>query len=128
LASAGCLVLFFYPRDGSPVCTKEACSFRDVYSEFTRLGATVIGISGDSEASHLKFATDHNLPYHLVSDESGKLKSIFGIKDVLGLIPGRATFVIDKEGVVRGIIKGLIQADKHVDGSLDLVKQLVDNG
>lgn len=126
LYKQGCLVLYFYPKDGTPVCTKEACSFRDAYDDFLEAGATVIGVSGDSDASHHSFANKHKLPFHLVADENGILKDTFGIKSFLGLMPERATFVIDKKGVVRKIIRSSFSADKHVDESLELVHQLTD--
>ena len=124
LYQQGCLVLYFYPKDGTPVCTKEACSFRDAYDDFLEAGATVIGVSGDSDSSHSSFASKHDLPFHLVADEDGLLKNTFGIKSLLGIMPERATFVIDQMGIVREIVRSSFSADKHVDESLQLVQKL----
>ena len=108
------VVLFFYPKDNTPVCTKEACSFRDAYADLCGLDAEVIGISGDSQASHQKFATSHNLPYPLASDTDGSLRRSLGVPKTFGLFPGRTTYVIDKTGVVRLAFSAALSADKHV--------------
>ena len=84
------IVLFFYPKDFTPGCTAEACSFRDQYQAFVDAGAMVIGISGDSEKSHQRFAKRFNLPYTLLSDPQGKVSSLFGVqRRFMGLLPGR---------------------------------------
>src|SRR5215831_10163217 len=95
------VVLYFYPKDDTPGCTKEACSFRDQYEAFKDAGAEVIGVSSDSEASHRKFADKHRLPFTLVADTSGEVRKRYGVPATLGLLPGRVTFVIDRGGVVR---------------------------
>jgi peroxiredoxin Q/BCP len=92
-------VVFFYPRDGTPGCTKEACAFRDNFDEYARRGATLIGVSSDSEHSHDKFRADHKLPFALASDESGAIARAYGVKRFAGLTK-RVTFVIDKDGKV----------------------------
>ena len=93
------VVLFFYPKDFTPGCTAEACSFRDQYQEFVDAGALVIGISGDSEKSHQRFARRYKLPYTLLSDPDGKVSGLFGVKRrFMGLLPGRETFVLDRFG------------------------------
>src|SRR5680860_266986 len=93
------LVLYFYPKDDSPGCTKQACSFRDSFEDFVEIGARVIGISSDDEKSHKKFAKKHNLPFTLLADSDKKVRKMFGVPtNLLGLIPGRVTYVIDKEG------------------------------
>ena len=95
------LVVYFYPKDFTPGCTQEACQFRDQYEDFKELGAEVIGISADSEKSHQKFSNKHNLPFRLISDPDKKLQKKFGVKkSVFGLLPGRETFVIDKQGKI----------------------------
>jgi thioredoxin-dependent peroxiredoxin len=92
-------VIFFYPRDFTPGCTKEACSFRDSYAEFRELGAEVIGISTDSAETHSKFANKYHLPYIFLSDKDKKARAAFGVKsNLLGLLPGRETFVFNKNG------------------------------
>lgn len=112
------LVLFFYPRDGTPVCTQEACSFRDSYEQFTAAGVEVIGVSGDSTSSHQEFAQRHQLSFPLISDTGGTLRKAFGVSSILGLIPGRVTFVIDREGIIRLIYSALFASDEHVRQAL----------
>jgi peroxiredoxin Q/BCP len=98
------LVIYFYPKDDTPGCTKEACSFRDNFEEFTDLGAQVIGISADSPKSHTKFASKYNLPFTLLSDNKNEVRKAFGLKGSLfGLLPGRVTYIVDKSGVVQYI-------------------------
>lgn len=121
------LVLFFYPADESPVCTKEACAFRDAYQDFTSAGAEVIGISGDSSASHQQFAEHHRLPFRLISDEGGKLRKAFGVSKTLGLLPGRVTYLIDKQGIVRHLFNSQLNAEKHVTEALEVLRRLDGN-
>ncbi|MCM4154627.1 peroxiredoxin [Gramella sp. AN32] len=95
------LVIYFYPKDFTPGCTKEACNFRDSYEGFQNLGAEVIGISSDSEASHSKFKERYKLPYILLADPKKKARNAFDVKSsLLGLLPGRETFVFDKSGIL----------------------------
>ena len=109
------VVLYFYPKDETPGCTKEACSFRDSYEELTNLGAEVLGVSGQSVESHKSFATHHNLPFILLSDESNKVRKLYGVPSSLGLLPGRVTYIIDKQGIVRHIFNSQTQAERHVE-------------
>lgn len=96
------LVIYFYPKDDTPGCTAEACSFRDTYEAFTDLGAEVIGISADDPESHRLFAERHHLPFLLLSDEDNAVRKAFGVSGSLfGLLPGRVTFVVDAEGIIR---------------------------
>lgn len=118
------VVLFFYPKDDSPACSTEACSFRDGYEAFKDLGAEVIGISSDSEASHVQFADRLRLPFRLLSDPDGSVRKRFGVPKTLGLIPGRVTYLIDREGVVRHIFSSQFQPAKHVSEALDVLKTL----
>ncbi|MCH5376764.1 MAG: peroxiredoxin [Planctomycetes bacterium] len=118
------VVVFFYPKDGTPGCTREACSFRDAYEQFAKAGAVVIGISGDSEDSHRKFAAQHNLPFHLVSDTKGEIRKAFGVPKTLGLLPGRVTYVIGPEGIVRLVFNSQLDAERHVERALEVVEQL----
>ena len=90
------LVVYFYPKDESYGCTKEACSFRDSYEDFKEAGAEVIGISADSEASHKGFAANHKLPFILLSDKDKKIANLYGVGKTMGILPGRVTFIIDK--------------------------------
>lgn len=123
-ASQKAVVVFFYPKDDTPGCTVEACTFRDSYEAFTDAGAAVVGISSDSVASHDRFASKHKLPMTLLSDEDGKVRKLFGVKSTLGLMPGRATFVLDGKGVVRHVFVSQLRAGKHVEESLAVVKKL----
>src|SRR5580698_2934829 len=88
------VVLYFYPRDNTSICTAQACEFRDRHADFSAAGAVVIGISGNSLQSHRRFAAAHTLPFHLLSDADGSLRSLYGVANRLWLIPQRATFVI----------------------------------
>lgn len=116
-------VLYFYPKDGTPICTAEACHFRDEYEAFRGLEAEVVGVSEDSPASHLAFAKKHNLPFVLLSDEKNELKKAFGVpNDMFGLLPGRATYVIDGAGIVRHIFDAQFQAKRHVQEALEGMK------
>ena len=112
------VVLYFYPKDDTPGCTREACSFRDQYEDFRAAGAEVIGVSSDSSASHQAFARKHRLPFVLVADARGELRKKYGVPSTLGLLPGRVTYVIDREGVVRHVFNSQLQAAKHVDEAL----------
>jgi len=112
------IVLFFYPKDDTPGCTKEACSFRDGYEQFEKLEAEVIGVSSDSTKSHQRFAQRHGLPFVLLSDEEGEVRKLYGVPNTLGLFPGRVTYVIDNEGVVRHVFSSQLGVTKHVEEAL----------
>ena len=118
------LVVYFYPKDETYGCTKEACGFRDQYEDFVAAGAEVIGISRDDAASHAKFREHHRLPFTLLSDPGGKVAASWGVKNNLGIVPGRVTFVFDKAGVVRHRFESAIRFGKHVDEALATVKAL----
>jgi peroxiredoxin Q/BCP len=122
--SGKAVVLFFYPKDETPTCTKEACLFRDHYEEFTRLGAIVIGISTDSDESHQAFAENHQLPFHLISDPGDELRKKYDVKKNLLLFPGRTTFVIDSERYVVQRIDSATSAARHVRGALNTIRGL----
>lgn len=124
LVKQGPVVLFFYPKDETAVCTKEACGFRDRHSEFARLGAQVFGVSQDSVESHASFAQNHRLPFSLLVDPKGRVAASFGIKKVLGLLPGRATFVIDRDRSVRLAFTSTLDARAHVEQALTAVQSL----
>jgi len=117
------LVIYFYPKDNTPGCTTQACGFRDNYQEFKDLGAEVIGISSDSVQSHLKFKSKFNLPFILLSDHDKKLRRIFGVQNNLFVIPGRETFVIDKNGSV-ALMFNSMSATIHIEKALQTVKKL----
>jgi thioredoxin-dependent peroxiredoxin len=118
------VVLFFYPKDNSPVCTAEACSFRDSYEVFREAGAEVIGISTDSAESHGRFAARFRLPFVLLSDQGGLVRQRYGVTKTLGLFPGRSTYLIDREGVVRHIFSSQFLPTKHVMEALSVLKRL----
>jgi peroxiredoxin Q/BCP len=118
------VVLFFYPRNNTSICTREACAFRDAFEAFTEAGAVVIGVSGDSLDRHRSFAERQSLPFYLVSDRGGSISRAYGVPKRLGLLPRRATFVIDRDGVVRHAFESLFTADRHVSEALAIVRQL----
>ena len=109
------VVLYFYPKDETKGCTKEACTFRDNYEELTNLGAEVIGVSGQSVESHKSFASHYGLPFILLSDEGNNARELYGVPSSMGIIPGRVTYIIDKKGIVRHIFNSQTQAQKHVE-------------
>jgi thioredoxin-dependent peroxiredoxin len=112
------VILYFYPKDDTPGCTKEACAFRDEHEEFGKLDAEIIGVSSDSVESHRRFAEKHDLSFTLLSDEGGKLRKLYGVSNTFGIFPGRVTYVIDEKGVIRHVISSQIGAVKHVEGAL----------
>lgn len=119
------LVLFFYPKNNTAVCTKEACEFRNYYEELTDInGAEVIGISSDSTESHKKFASEHNLPYTLLSDADGAVRKLYGVPKTLGLLPGRVTYVIDRYGIVRNIFSSQLDYRRHVEEAVKTLRAI----
>jgi peroxiredoxin Q/BCP len=116
------VVLYFYPKDFTSGCTKEACHFRDAYEDFTEAGAEVVGVSSDSPQSHRKFRDAYLLPFSLLSDENGDIKKLYGVSG--HLLPARITFVIDKDGVVRHVFSSKIDMKAHVDEALKVLKTL----
>lgn len=118
------VVLYFYPKDETPGCTREACSFRDSYQELTSLNAEVLGVSGQGVESHKSFATHHGLPFLLLADEDNKVRKLYGVPSSLGLLPGRVTYIIDKKGVVRHIFNSQTQTERHVEEAKATLKQL----
>jgi len=115
------LVLFFYPKDNTPVCTQEACAFRDAYAQFVAADVEVAGVSSDSPESHRRFAARHALPFPIISDAGGALRRLFGVPRAWGVFPGRVTYVIDKEGVVRMTYNATLAAEPHVRKALEAV-------
>lgn len=120
----GAVVLYFYPKDDTPGCTAEACSFRDNYEVFRQAGAEVIGVSSDTEESHQQFASKHKLPFVLLSDKKGALRKQYGVPAALGILPGRVTYVLDKQGVVRHIFNDMLNAQKHIAEALQVVQTI----
>jgi peroxiredoxin Q/BCP len=124
LLTGGCLVLYFYPKDDTPGCTAEACTFRDEYQEFAEAGGGVVGVSSDDVASHRHFADKHRLPFRLLSDRDGELRRRFGVPRTLGILHGRVTYVIDSQGTVRHMFNSALRTRQHVEEALRIVRQL----
>uniref|UniRef100_A0A7N1A674 Peroxiredoxin Q, chloroplastic n=1 Tax=Kalanchoe fedtschenkoi TaxID=63787 RepID=A0A7N1A674_KALFE len=119
------VVVYFYPADETPGCTKQACAFRDSYEKFKKAGAEVVGISGDSTDSHKAFAQKYRLPFTLLSDEGNKVRKEWGVpSDLFGALPGRETYVLDKNGVVQLVYNNQFQPEKHIDETLKLLQSL----
>lgn len=118
------VVLYFYPKDNTKGCTDEACSFRDNYEVFKQAGAEVIGVSSDSAESHQKFASKYHLPFTLVSDKKGTLRKLYSVPTTLGILPGRVTYVIDKQGTIRHIFNDMLNAQKHIKEALQIIQTL----
>ena len=112
------VVLYFYPKDETAGCTKEACAFRDSYEVFKEHGAEVLGVSSDTVDSHKKFAENHNLSFPLLSDPHGEVRKAYGVPSSFGLFPGRVTYAIDKQGVVKYIFNSQTRPEQHVKEAL----------
>jgi peroxiredoxin Q/BCP len=119
------VVLFFYPRDNSMGCTREACAFRDSYTEFQAAGAEVIGISGGTTATKQEFVEKNHLPFTLLTDADGAVARAYALgKAFFGLVPARVTFVIDRHGIIRHRFESGSNMDKHVTEALRVVRSL----
>ncbi len=118
------VVLYFYPKDESQGCTREACAFRDAYDVFTQLGAEVLGVSGQSVDSHKSFASHYGLPFVLLSDVDNKVRKLYGVPATMGIIPGRVTFIIDMKGIVRHVFNSQYQPTRHVEEAKQFLERL----
>jgi len=117
------LVIFFYPKDNSPVCTSEVCSFRDSFAEFQELNAKIVGISSDHVISHDSFSKKHKLPYLLLSDHKKRVQKLFGVpKRFLGFSAGRVTYIANKKGKVIFIFKDHNEAQAHTEKALKALR------
>jgi peroxiredoxin Q/BCP len=117
------MVIYFYPKDDTPGCTKEACSFRDEFQDFTDLNVEVIGISSDNVASHKKFSEKYKLPFTLLADTKKEVQKLFGVpRSILGLIPGRVTYIVNKKGIVIYVFNSLGNAEKHISEAKRVLK------
>ncbi|MGO4822761.1 MULTISPECIES: peroxiredoxin [unclassified Flavobacterium] len=117
------VVIYFYPKNNTSICTAQACSFRDQYQDFKDLGAEVIGVSSDNLQSHQDFSNEYRLPFILLSDEKQELKKLFGVPNALfGLLPGRVTYVADEDGKIVMIFNSLLGA-KHITKALEVLKK-----
>ena len=114
-------VIYFYPKDESMVCTKEACSFRDDFDEFTKAGAKVIGINGGTVASHKAFEQHYKLPFTLLSDPGNKVYDLFGVKNKL-FVSGRETFIVDLKGKIVYKYEAMLEGKAHADNALQFIK------
>jgi len=117
------VVLYFYPKDDTPGCTKESCAFRDSYEAFQEAGAEVIGVSSDSTESHGRFAEKYRLPFILLSDQGGQVRRSYAVPATLGLLPGRVTYVIDREGKVRHVFNSQFQPTQHIAEALEALRR-----
>ena len=117
------IVLYFYPKDNTSLCTEEACAFRDSYEVFKDAGAEIIGVSSDSVQSHRQFAQEHKLPFILLSDVDGAIRKRFGVPTAFGL-PGRVTYIIDRQGIVRRIFFSQFTSKRHVDEALETLQKI----
>ena len=121
------LVIYFYPKDDTPGCTAEACSFRDSFEEFKDLGCEVIGISSDSPEKHKEFATKHRLTFTLLADTAKKVRKEFGVPtNLFGLIPGRVTYIFDQKGSLRSIYNSQTNSEAHTAEALKTVRSIQD--
>jgi thioredoxin-dependent peroxiredoxin len=118
------VVLFFYPKDETPGCTKEVCAFRDSFEALAKLDAEVIGISSDSVDFHRGFAEKHELPFTLLSGEGSRVRERYGVPSTFGPFPGRVTYVIDEDGIVRNVFSSQIDVEKHVKEALKTLKSI----
>ncbi len=123
LLGQGEIVLYFYPKDHTSICADEACAFRDSYEDFKRAGAEILGVSSDSVESHEQFARENRLPFRLLSDAGGVIRKQYGVYTAFGL-PGRVTYVIDKQGIVRRIFFSQFTSQRHVDDALATLRLL----
>jgi thioredoxin-dependent peroxiredoxin len=105
-------------------CTKEVCAFRDSFEDFRKLDAEVIGISSDSVKSHRSFAKKYDLPFTLLSDEGGKIRRLYRVRNTLGLFPGRVTYVIDRDGIVRHVFSSQLGFVNHVKEALQALRSI----
>lgn len=118
------LVIYFYPKDNTRVCTAQACGFRDNYEAFLEFGAEIIGISADTTESHKRVANKRKLPFILLSDRKKEARKAFGLPSFLGLLPGRVTFIVDKEGIIKHTFRADFNANQHIEEALKVVQSL----
>ncbi|MDB5262144.1 MAG: peroxiredoxin [Adhaeribacter sp.] len=119
------VVLYFYPKDETRGCTAQACSFRDQYDVFRENNAEVVGISSDSTQSHQQFSEKHQLPFTLLSDTKREIRKLYRVPRTMGIVPGRVTYLIDKQGIVRYAFNSQLKPLEHVAGTLEVLKTLL---
>jgi thioredoxin-dependent peroxiredoxin len=118
------VVLYFYPKDDTRGCTAQACSFRDQYDIFRENNAEVVGISSDNVETHQQFSAKHQLPFTLLSDPKGEVRKLYRVPRTLGIVPGRVTYLIDKQGIIRYSFNSQLKPLEHVAGTLEVLKSL----
>ncbi len=118
------VVLYFYPHDFTPVCTREACGFRDDAERFHEAGAEILGVSPDTVESHTRFAAKHRLPFRLLADPQRSAFHAYGVGELLGILPRRVTFVIDRGGIIRFRRRAQFRGVPHVAESLQALQRL----
>ena len=118
------IVLYFYPKDESQGCTREACSFRDSYDVLTGLGAEVLGVSSQDVESHKSFVNHYGLPFILLSDVDKKVRELYGVPSSMGILPGRVTYIIDMKGIVRYIFNSQSHPEQHVEEAIKILNEI----
>jgi thioredoxin-dependent peroxiredoxin len=118
------VVVYFYPKDFTVGCTAEAKAFSENYDEVLKMGAEVMGVSSDNQETHGRFAESCHVRFPLLSDEGGKVREAYGVKTSFGFIPGRVTFVIDKNGIVRRIFSSQLNPARHVSEAVQALKDI----
>ena len=116
------LIIYFYPKDNTTVCTKQACFFKESYVKFKSKNASIIGISSDTTESHKDFIQKLNLPFKLLSDKDDKVRKLYGIKNTMGLIPGRVTLVINSERIIKYIFSSQLDAEAHIKNTIEYIE------
>jgi len=117
------LIIYFYPKDETPGCIKEACKFRDEFQSFVDLGVQVFGISGDSSASHKKFKEKYHLPFTLLADSNNEVRKEFGVPKSLLFLPGRVTYIVNEKGIVTYMFNSQFGAEKHIENALEFLRK-----
>ena len=118
------VVLYFYPKDETPGCTTQACSFRDNYGRVQKYGATIYGISTDSVESHEKFREHHALPFPLIADPTKEIRKAYDAETLFGLLTARVTYVVDGEGIVRHAFRSDFRPGSHIDQIIEALQSL----
>lgn len=118
------VVIYFYPKNFTPGCTKEACSFRDAFEDFVGFDTEIIGVSSDSVASHQEFKKAHRLPFTLLADEKSIVQKLFGVKKRFFILTGRETFVVNKKGEIVYHFNSMFDAEKHIELAIQKLKEL----
>ncbi len=122
------VVLYFYPRDFTPGCTAEACSFRDNYGAIAAYDAIIVGVSADDERSHAAFREKHNLPFPLIADAGGRLRELYDAKGWIPWMPPRITYVIDKDGIIRAAMRHDFRVTAHVPEVIAALEAIAPRG